>query len=205
MVEKNIKLSIIIPYYETKELTWMLLSKLLYHLRDGVEVILIDDGCNETSFDELKLNGFRIIHKENEGVAKSRNLGIKLAQGEYVTFIDCDDLVSDDYIAVICDAIDKYHTDIINFDWYDIITKDRIRRPSNPAPWKAAYRKEVMPIFREDMLYGSEDVPFQEEIQRKINSHEYSIKYLDKVLYFYNSHREGSLIWKKKHDLGLKH
>lgn len=206
MVEK--KLSIIIPYFETYDLTRRLLAELLLQINTpDVEIILIDDGCNETRFDEyinwLDDKGFtykenvKIIHQENMGVAKTRNKGIELAKGKYVAFIDCDDMIMPNYIETLLDAIDKYDTDVINFNWYDMTEHQEVRKPHNYAPWKAIYKKEVMPRFVEFRKYGAEDVDFQGEI----DSGKYSITYLDKLLYFYNSNREGSLFWKKIHNI----
>lgn len=189
-----VKLSIVIPYFETFELTLQLLKSLAVQTTDEVEIILIDDGCYEKAFD--RLSDICIIHQDNIGVAKTRNKGIEIADGKYIAFIDCDDMVTPNYIETLLDAINKYDTDVINFNWYDMTTHEEHRKPHNYAPWKAIYKKETMPRFREDMEYGSEDVPFQEEI----DSGKYSIEYLDKLLYFYNSNREGSLIWKKEHD-----
>lgn len=192
-----VKLSIIIPYFETYELTKKLLNSLLIQLNDEVEILLLDDGCSEYKFDIFQdaNENIEIIHKQNEGVAKTRNKGIELAKGKYIAFIDCDDMVMPNYIETILDAIDKYDTDVINFNWYDMTEHQEVRKPHNYAPWKAIYKKETMPRFLENMEYGSEDVPFQEEI----DSGKYSIIYLDKLLYLYNSNREGSLFWKKTH------
>ena len=68
-----------------------------------------------------------------------------------------------------------------------------IHRPNNFAQWKAIYRKEIMPLCREGWLY-SYDVPFNEDLE-KLNPTKY---YIDKVLYLYNSNREGSLTLEKK-------
>lgn len=191
-----VKLSIVIPYFETLELTQKLMRNLLIQYDKQFEIILIDDGCNEEELDRWDAyNNIKVIHQDNIGVAKTRNKGIELAKGKYITFIDCDDMVTPNYIETLLDAIDKYNTDVINFNWYDMTTHEEHRKPHNYAPWKAIYKKETMPRFREDMEYGSEDVPFQEEI----DSGKYSIEYLDKLLYFYNSNREGSLYWKKTH------
>lgn len=192
-----VKLSIVIPYFETFELTGKLMSELIRQSTDEVEIILIDDGCNATGFDLLKeLNdNVRIIHQENQGVAKTRNKGIELAKGKYVALIDCDDMITMDYVETLLKAIDEYDTDVINFNWYDMTTHREYRKPHNYAPWKAIYKKETMPRFIETMEYGHEDVPFQQEI----DSGKYTITYLDKLLYFYNSNRVGSLFWKKTH------
>lgn len=198
-----VKLSIIIPYFETYDLTLKLLRELAIQKTDEVEIILVDDYCKgkfedkmcDRDYDLLEGKLSIIHHTQNKGVAKSRNEGIELAQGKYIAFIDCDDQITMDYIDTLLDAIDKYDTDVINFNWYDMSEHCEYRKPHNPAPWKQIYKKETMPIFSEDYEYGHEDVPFQGEI----DSGKYSITYLDKILYFYNSNREGSLYWEKIH------
>ena len=191
-----VKLSIIIPYYETYELTNKLMKELSIQETDEVEVILIDDGCNETRFDDYVLwKNLKIIHQDNMGVAKTRNKGIKLAKGKYIAFIDSDDQITMDYVDTLLDAIEKYDTDIINFNWYDMTEHIELRKPHNPAVWKAIYKKETIPQFAENQEYGHEDYTFQCELENG----NYSITYLDKMLYLYNSNREGSLIWKKLH------
>ena len=192
-----VKLSIIIPYFETYELTMQLLKGLSVQLTDEVEVLLIDDYCKKEfndKKDELALNNIKLIeHKENQGTAKTRNEGIKQAKGQYIGFIDCDDTVTMDYIFVLLNAIDKYGTEVINFNWLGLSENEVVKRPTNPAMWKAIYRKDVCPLFREDLLWGEEDVDFQVEVQKLETT------YLDRVLYIYNSNREGSLYWKKTH------
>lgn len=190
-----VKLSIVIPYFETYDLTYRLIRQLDLQLTEETELLVIDDGCNEERLDNLQTKYIKVIHKQNEGVAKTRNLGTKLAKGKYIAFIDCDDVITNDYVSTLIDAIDKYSVDVINFNWADIHTKIEYHKPDNCAPWKAIYKKETMPLFSEEYEYGHEDVPFQGEI----TSGKYSIVYLDKLLYYYNSNREGSLIWKKTH------
>lgn len=190
-----VKLSLIIPYFETYELTERLLDSLIVQDRKEVELIVIDDGCNEKRLDNFKgFNNIKIIHHEkNMGTAKTRNEGIKLAKGKYIGFIDCDDMVTADYIDVLLKAIDNTPTEVINFNWLDLSENIVVRKPHNPAMWKAIYRNDVCPLFREDREYGEEDVDF-EEIVGKLET-----TYLDRVLYIYNSNREGSLYWKKTH------
>lgn len=193
-----VKLSIIIPYFKTYDLTDRLIKGLLAQKTDEVEIFLIDDGCDEERFNKYitgNKNTIHVIHQENKGVAKTRNRGIKNASGKYIAFIDCDDMITMDYIDTLLKAIDTYDTDVINFNWYDMTEHIEYRKPHNPAPWKQIYKKETMPRFSENYEYGHEDVPFQGEIE----SGKYSITYLDKLLYFYNSNREGSLFWRKTH------
>lgn len=198
-----IKLSIIIPYFETYDMTMKLLRELAIQYNDEIEIIVIDDYCkrefNKTpaeGINEILLGKITCVnHTENMGVAKSRNEGIELAKGKYVALIDCDDMITMDYVDTLLKAIDTYDTDVINFNWYDMTEHIEYRKPHNPAPWKQIYKKETMPIFSEEYEYGHEDVPFQAEI----DSGKYSITYLDKMIYMYNSNREGSLYWRKTH------
>lgn len=191
-----VKLSIIIPYYETFDLTKKLLD-VLYIQNRNAEIILIDDGGNEKRFDSYKYlncyDNLKIIHQDNHGVSYSRNKGIELAQGEYVAFIDSDDMVMIDYIDTLLQLINERNEDIIVFNWLDINTNDLIRHPENCAVWKAIYKKEILPRFDES-LKAREDWFFQEELNKK----NYTKYYYDKVLYIYNSGRENSLTWKDK-------
>jgi len=187
------KLSIIIPYFETYELTEILMNGLKAQLTNEVEVILIDDGCNESRLDKYKCKNIEIIHQENKGTAKTRNLGIKKAKGQYIGFIDCDDTITMDYICVLLKAIEETPTEVINFNWLGLSENEVVKRPTNPAMWKAIYRKDKCPLFREDLEWGEEDVDFQVEVQKMETT------YLDRVLYIYNSNREGSLFWRKTH------
>lgn len=185
-------LSIIIPYFETYELTNQLLKQLEVQANNNVEVIVIDDGCNESRLDKFKFA--KVIHQKNTGVAKARNRGIKEAKGKYIAFIDCDDMISNDYIDTLLKATER-NDDVIVFDWQELNSKKIWHRPHNWAPWRAIYKKDFMPVFRTDRDYGEEDVDFTQEIDSK----EHTESYIDKILYYYNENRQGSLYWKKTH------
>ena len=183
-----VKLSIVIPYYKTYELTNKLLYSLIIQKTDEVEIILIDDGCFEERFDVFE--NIKVIHQENGGVSVARNKGIELAQGKYIAFIDSDDMVMPDYVERLLNLIDTRDEDIITFNWLDINTNDVVRHPSNPAVWKAIYKKDILPRF-DETLRVREDYYFQKELESK----NLTKCYYDRVLYMYNSGREGSLWW----------
>ena len=188
-----VKLSICISYYNTYELTCNLLDKLIPQLTNETEIILSDDGCNEKRLDIYK-DTIKIIHrKENKGGAFTSNECINNAIGKYVALIDSDDMVSDDYIETLLNAINEHDEDLIFMDWQDQATGIIVRRPNNYAPWKCIYKREKMPRFINGWIY-SYDVPFYEEIM-KLNLSKY---YIDKVLYYYNSSRPDNLTHKKE-------
>ena len=89
-------LSIIIPYYNAKEYTDELLSLLDKQIdTEEIEVLLIDDGSKEEY--TANYNWLKIIRQDNGGASAARNTGLDNAIGEYISFIDSDDLISDNY------------------------------------------------------------------------------------------------------------
>lgn len=186
-----VKLSIIIPHYNTYELLVKLLKEISIQLNDSVEVIIIDDS-KETRLDEYK-DICTIIHNpERVGSSKARNIGMDLSKGKYLAFIDSDDMITNDYIETLLKAIDEHDEDIILFNWADFNENTIVRRPDNYAVWKAIYKKEICPYFNEKQWYN-EDVFFQEEL----NKSHHSIYFIDRVLYIYNSNRIGSNMWER--------
>lgn len=183
-----VKLSIVIAYYNCYEYTKKLLDVLIPQLTEEVEVLVIDDGCNETRLDEYK-DQIRIIHlKENRGGGFACNTGIENAVGEYIGFIDADDSVTDDYVETLIDCINKEPTDVIYLDWQDTFTGAIITRPDNYAPWKAIYNRNIIPRFCAENRFHF-DVDFYDELKRK----GFTKSYADKLLYYYNSKRPGNL------------
>ena len=83
------------------------------------EVIVIDDGSNETcarNIDRLSKRFFtryRVIHTVNNGVSKARNLGIKYATGKYITFADGDDIICPCMLMDAYQVLQKYDLDIL--------------------------------------------------------------------------------------------
>ena len=187
-----VKLSIIMAYYETYELAIKLLEELRIQKKNELEVIVIDDGCNEKRFDKFK--EFKIIHLEkNLGASTAWNVGLDNATGKYIGFIDSDDQITMDYVDTLLKAIDEHNEEIIYFNWADFNENYIVRHPQNYALWKAIYKKEIFPRFIDGMNFHN-DVP----VQDKLRSEKHSEFYLDRVLYIYNSNRVGSITWKSK-------
>lgn len=186
-----IKLSIIIPYYQTYELTYKLLKELSIQITNEVEVIIIDDGCNELRLDEFKFAKITHLDK-NYGASYAWNRGIEQASGKYIGFIDSDDMIMMNYIDVLIKAIDANLADEIVFNFVSLGKNVLHIKPRCRAIWKAIYRKEIVPMFDENVRYNT-DVPFEHKLQDT----PHTIEYLNDILYFYNSNREGSITWNK--------
>ena len=184
-----VKLSILIAYYDTYELTEKLLKELTIQKTKDIEIILIDDGCHEERFDKYK--DFITIHlEENEGMSNALNKGLEYATGKYIGFIDSDDQITMDYVDILIDTLKTHDEEIIYFNWADYNKNEIVRRPENYALWKAIYKREIFPRFEENRRKNN-DRP----VQKVLRSQSHSEYYIDRVLYIYNSNRIGSITW----------
>lgn len=190
------KLSIIIPYYNTWEYTEKLLEELKLQMNqvENVEIILIDDGCNETKLDQYDF--IKVTHLDkNYGASHAWNVGLSKATGEYIGFIDSDDMITPNYLATLLYLIHRETADEILFGFWNG-TERPIKRPICRAIWKAIYKKWLVPQFDESKKYNT-DVPFNKHIATTPHT---SIQ-TGIPLYYYNTNREGSITWKKRHGL----
>lgn len=189
----SVKLSLVIPYYRTYKETVRLLNILIPQLTNEIEVFLIDDGCNEIKLDEYK-DKINVIHlPENHGLSYARNRGIEKAKGKYLVFIDSDDYVSNDYVSTIIDKIKTCDFDYCYFSWQMINQQWIIEIKDNPpdwnwAVWNAVYKKDYVELFDESIRF-QEDIPWQNKMRIKNGKKEI----INKVLYYYNDGRPGSL------------
>ena len=102
--------SIIVPVYNVEKFIFKTVNSILNQDYKNIEIILVDDGSPDNSariIDELAKKDNRIVcvHKENGGVSSARNAGLKIATGEYVTFIDGDDWVEPNYVSYLLNLV----------------------------------------------------------------------------------------------------
>ncbi len=114
------KYSVVIPIYNASATIEKCLNSLLLHPHEDAELLLINDGSEDDSGricrDYAKrYDCIRYFEKENGGVSSARNLGLREAKGEYILFVDSDDYVTDDYFAVIDQALCRLEPDLLLF------------------------------------------------------------------------------------------
>lgn len=111
-------ISIIIPVYNAEKYLERCLSSVVRQTYKDIEVIIINDGSKDKSraiaenFAE-KDERIKIINKENGGVSSARNTGLSAANGEFVTYIDADDYIAEDYLEVLYAEARSTGADII--------------------------------------------------------------------------------------------
>lgn len=117
-------LSIIVPVYNVSKYIDDCLVSICNNISNtnanNIEVIIIDDGSTDDSANKIKkyTNKKNIFYyyKVNGGLSDARNYGLELAKGDYVFFIDSDDIISSDALSSIETELLKYKYDIVSFD-----------------------------------------------------------------------------------------
>lgn len=185
-------LSIIIPYYNRPKSLQRLINILSPQLREGVEVIIVDDKSPQTiSIDDPYIKVIRL--KENSGGASvPRNVGLDNAKGKYIAFIDSDDLVKPNYIDKILEKIESSNWDYCFISWECSTNKVIIR--NNPPTWNCCvwnciYKKELIGNTRFDpRLKIAEDYKFNQEVRKGKRAN------IIDVLYYYEQFSPDSLV-----------
>ena len=212
-------LSFIVPIYNNEDFVVACLSSLFDQITDDIEVVIIDDGSSDTS--AALVSQFlaarphphsTFIAQANGGVANARNVGLQHVSGRYVAFLDGDDLLSSDYLAILRPLLLTGRDDLIDFNYLKFSGSP----PAPPANSEVRYRiydidqhglASLQPLFarsmwhvwsrvyRRTLLAGEtfengrryEDViftPFQYFKTRKI-------AHLDHQLYLYRDNDRG--------------
>ena len=131
-IENNMKdlISIIIPVYNVEKYLSNCIDSVINQTYTNIEILLINDGSTDNSqkiCEEYTNIDKRIIliNKENGGLSDARNMGIINANGKYITFIDSDDTVKENYIEYLYKLLLKYKTNM-SIAAYSVISNKKI-------------------------------------------------------------------------------
>lgn len=209
------KVSIIVPVYKAEKYLHKCVNSIIKQTYRDWELLLIDDGSPDSSgticdeFANLD-SRIRVYHKCNGGVSSARNVGISIASGEFLTFLDSDDwldLETLDKCSPYFQEYDVIRFGIINYFsstcWIDqnidvslskISFLNRIvARDVMLGVCSGIFRKS---LFDDYNIYFDESISMGEDWQVLIKTvlHSKSIKLLPYNLYFYNRQNEGSCV-----------
>ena len=117
-----VKVSIIIPVYNAENYLTETLDSVANQDFDNYEIIAINDGSSDKSIEILesytiKIPQLRIFNQNNQGVSITRNKGIDLARGEYICFLDADDIIMPNYLNVLHNTAITHDADITTCDY----------------------------------------------------------------------------------------
>lgn len=122
------KISVIVPIYNVESYLSKCIKSIIEQSYKNLEILLIDDGSTDTSgviCDEFAKidNRIKVVHKPNEGVSLTKNLGIDISTGEYIAFVDGDDSIEQDYCQLLYDHITATGSDISILS-YNVVRED---------------------------------------------------------------------------------
>ena len=216
------KVSFIVPIYNASEYLSRSIESILNQSYKNIEIILIDDASTDNSKEIIKsyaLKDSRIkpIYSEvNQGVSKTRNLGLKSVSGDYVTFMDADDYITPNMVQIMLEKAIKYDSDLVD-SYHLIIYKNKTFLEHKPLKedltlgnkdnvemiTKSSYVtgklidvKLLKGLLFDENLRRYEDLVFEHELKLRVKNY-CLIK--DVIYYYYQV--EGSLI----NSLGEKH
>ena len=224
-----VKLSIIVPVYNVEKYIDRCVESILNQEEKDFELILIDDGSTDTSgllcdkYAEID-NRVKVIHKKNEGVSVARNIGIELASGTHLGFVDSDDWIDKTMYLdmlkvaqnlkcdiVMCDAITVYDNEETQIDTFESIKcntffnkediKPEILKEIAGSTWRCIYASK---IIKENNIRFPINLKLSED--RIFNL--YSIGNSKKIFYIKNTYyrrfmRKGSAVTKYYPDLNI--
>ena len=115
----NCAISVIVPIYKVEPYIRQCVDSLVNQTHKDFEIILVDDGspdncpeiCDEYAAKDSRV---KVIHKKNGGLVSARKAGLVCSTGEYVTFVDGDYWVDEDYLEQINDIIERFKLDVVS-------------------------------------------------------------------------------------------
>lgn len=189
-------LSIIIPTYNTSNYLAELLKVLEPQITSDVEVIIVNDGSTDDTKEMLKSHKLvKVITIQNAGVSNARNVGLNRATGDYIAFIDSDDLISSNYVSKILEKI-KSNYDYFFISWhafgeknYDCVITD-FPPQWNTSVWTRVYKRSIIGSerFNKKLDFGEDD-----DFNKRVLKDYYSHSAITDKLYFYRNGRPESL------------
>lgn len=119
-MKEKFMFSIIIPVYNCEKYITECLKGIFAQTFCDYEAIIVDDGSSDASVAIVRemvkdKPNFQIVLNRHGGVCKARNTGLELASGEYICFIDADDIVYEDYLSSLADAVTTHSSDVAYF------------------------------------------------------------------------------------------
>ena len=158
----NLLVTVIMPIYNVEAYLRDSIESVLNQSYENLEIFLVDDGSTDNSgriCDSFKKIDKRIsvVHSPNYGVSNARNIGLSLGQGEYIAFIDSDDMVAKNYIENLMELAISNNADIVSCgvrsssscldkcknDFIDISDDPLIQLNSNSAILDLLYQRNI--------------------------------------------------------------
>lgn len=118
--------SIVVPVFRVEKYLEKCIDSLLRQTYENIEIIIVDDGSDDACPEicdryAQKDKRITVIHKKNGGLSEARNVGLDIAKGQFIAFVDGDDYVSKRYIDILYTIVQKTECDIAQCGYISVI------------------------------------------------------------------------------------
>ena len=208
-------ISVIVPVYNSENYLLRCITSIQNQTYSNLQIIIINDGSTDKSIDIIKSmadedSRIEYVDKPNEGISKTRNKGLSLVKGNYVSFVDSDDYINERMIEKLYRLIKHCHSDIaICFDpsWDKLDgTVETIgaedycfQKPySSLVAWGGLYSdKSIAGLQFDEDIHVSEDILFKSSAIRKSEKITFLYEPLYNYVIYENSACHGPFTKKK--------
>lgn len=216
-------ISIIVPVYNVEMYLSRCLESVISQTYKNIEIILVDDGSTDNSgktCDEYADNDTRImvIHQKNCGQALARNNAIQYASGDYILYVDSDDILTIDHVKHLVYLKEKYGADLVQCEMMKFRSENQLielgqvqrecmdnkeelfcaqealkqfsyQKKFTPSPWCKLIKRELMDGLMFPVGVGYEDMAVMYKVIGKAGT----LVYSPKVCYYYRQHRNSTM------------
>ncbi|SFD57167.1 Glycosyl transferase family 2 [Sharpea azabuensis] len=194
-------LQIIIPAYNVEKFIEECLNSVKSQkTKYNVLVTIVDDGSTDNTakiINDIIQNPsenivFELIIQQNKGISGARNTALKILKGNYIMFLDSDDLLVDQAIDQLLDAAYKSHVDVVQGNWYEFNAENNqcnniSVNTLSGYPWGKIYKATLLKNFQFPEGYWFEDTPLSFIIARM----DMTYKIIPEIIYAYRLNPEG--------------
>lgn len=205
----NPLISVIVPIYNVEKYLARCVDSIVNQTYKNLEIILVDDGspdlCPQMCDDYVEKDSrIKVVHKKNGGLSDARNAGMAVSTGEYISFIDSDDYVSDDFFECLLDVMNKENSDIAEcsvvkfyednrfdelsddlsvktYDTQDAMSALIAENPFHQHVWNKLYKTELV----KDIPYAVGKLNEDEFWTYQVFGRANKVSKLNKTMYYY--------------------
>jgi glycosyltransferase involved in cell wall biosynthesis len=152
------RISVVIPVYNGAAYLGATLQSVMDQSEPPCEVIVVDDGSTDDTAAIARSFGVTLISQENRGIAAARNAGTRAATGEYIAYLDGDDLWSPDKLEIQLSGLALYGRPAFSFTDFCVFDENGIDRRVRALRDHPAFRKTAGPVGeRQDVIIEAKD------------------------------------------------
>jgi glycosyltransferase involved in cell wall biosynthesis len=129
-MENKIKISIIIPVYNTEQYLRQCLDSVINQTLKNIEIVIVNDGSTDNSLNILqeyqkKYSHIKVINQINKGYSEVRNIGLQNTTGDYIGFVDSDDFIEENMFEKLINKAIETNADIVSCNYYMVYNKNK--------------------------------------------------------------------------------